>query len=133
MAEIRAIRFAGTELDRYLMMKGKVIKPRAGTIDGQESDIRMSSVLTFSSSQSSSSGIPLLSAIWLADVWKSQGPIQDRPERLQSILAEAGPWVIGIDFPFGLPRPFVDSIGMGYKHVEPIRRTRLFLPWEALE
>jgi hypothetical protein len=28
-------------------------------------------------------------------------------------LAEPGPWTGGFDFPFGLPRPFVDALGLG--------------------
>jgi hypothetical protein len=31
----------------------------------------------------------------------------------ESLLAEPGPWLAGCDFPFGLPRPFVDALALG--------------------
>ena len=31
----------------------------------------------------------------------------------EALLAEPGPWLAGFDFPFGLPREFVDSQGLG--------------------
>jgi hypothetical protein len=31
----------------------------------------------------------------------------------EALLAEPGPWLGGFDFPFGLPRGFVDSLGLG--------------------
>jgi hypothetical protein len=31
----------------------------------------------------------------------------------EALLAEPGPWVGGFDFPFGLPREFVDSLALG--------------------
>ena len=31
----------------------------------------------------------------------------------EALLAEAGPWLGAFDFPFGLPRPFVESLALG--------------------
>ena len=31
----------------------------------------------------------------------------------EALLAEPGPWLAGFDFPFGLPREFVDAMGLG--------------------
>lgn len=31
----------------------------------------------------------------------------------EALLAEPGPWLGGFDFPFGLPREFVDALGLG--------------------
>ena len=50
-----------------------------------------------------------------------QGPVL-RFERLdvctdfpafEAALAEPGPWLGAFDFPFGLPRPFVEHLGLG--------------------
>lgn len=34
-------------------------------------------------------------------------------DAFEALLAEAGPWLGAFDFPFGLPRGFVDSLGLG--------------------
>ena len=31
----------------------------------------------------------------------------------EALLAEPGPWLGAFDFPFGLPREFVDALGLG--------------------
>jgi hypothetical protein len=40
------------------------------------------------------------------------------PATLGAVLHESGPWVLGIDFPFGLPEEFVDDQGWGRQWVE---------------
>lgn len=56
----------------------------------------------------------------------------DRPEDVKDALREPGPWAIGIDFPFGLPRPFVEAVGWGSTWQEYVHRSRL-LTWERLK
>lgn len=39
-------------------------------------------------------------------------------DAFEALLAEAGPWLGAFDFPFGLPREFVDSLGLGQTAAE---------------
>ncbi len=42
----------------------------------------------------------------------------------EALLAEPGPWFGAFDFPFGLPREFVDSLGLGRSAAEVIAEVR---------
>ena len=42
----------------------------------------------------------------------------------EALLAEAGPWLGAFDFPFGLPRPFVESLSLGSTAAEVTAEVR---------
>ena len=50
-------------------------------------------------------------------------PIADWPA-FERLLAAPGPWIGGFDFPFGLPRAFVDANGFGASAAEVIANVR---------
>lgn len=54
----------------------------------------------------------------------------------EALLAEAGPWLGAFDFPFGLPRAFVDELGLGADGAAVVRaahaRAATRMAWRAL-
>lgn len=46
----------------------------------------------------------------------------------EALLAEPGPWTGGFDFPFGLPRAFVDELGLGADAAAVLRAVRARCP-----
>jgi ribosomal protein S16 len=42
-----------------------------------------------------------------------------RFDRFEAALAQPGPWIAGIDFPFGLPRRFIENIGRYHPMNDP--------------
>jgi Protein of unknown function (DUF429) len=46
----------------------------------------------------------------------------------EALLAEPGPWLGGFDFPFGLPREFVDALGLGQSSAAVIQEVQRRCP-----
>ena len=57
-------------------------------------------------------------------------------DAFEALIAEPGPWLGAFDFPFGLPRAFVDDLGLGADAAAVVREARRRAPtrlaWRAL-
>jgi len=68
--------------------------------------------IDFTSRPSSRKPLTCLECNLEGDVLRAEALIEwSRFEAFEAALIRPGPWIVGIDFPFGLPRKFIENIG----------------------
>lgn len=74
----------------------------------------------------------LAGAVLKLEALETLGSLAD----FEALLAAPGPWCAGFDFPFGLPRAFVDDLGLGRSAADVVaeahRRAPTRMAWRAL-